>query len=1425
LLVTSNEQLATLNGISLVLKKFLKVLTTLTLIVGCYFGYVRLFAIVVDQFRAIRRPDNVLVKVHDSESKKEAIAYARAAFPPGHWSAAEDLPYRYYNTDRGFWIYAQEWERIDEENGVRYDGKRMRLTPFALIMKSRDGKNTKTITSDRAIIDLSEPLSFNVNASGEPLKIKHVHLEPNVEIRDDKSTPGDRSDDMLIGPLTFLDYDDATHQITTDSHVVIRDPDMVTTGQGMLIQLRKDETPQPAGSSSGFAGAERMDLNKDVHVVIRDVGKSGLLPGSNSAGRTTKAQIAVGPNQENAAAKPAAGPTPLDLRCDSKMQVYLPKPQPPVLVGPPAPPAPTIVVFERNVVALRGPLDGRPDQLTCDTLQLNLVPAEKPAQQGTASPAQGPDHAVAAATATAATGAQTVAQSETPDGAGTSGGRGSESKADVKPGGEEKKGLFGDLTLQRARATGHAVWLYLPTNGVKLRCNELIHTRQAPYKPDMTYFRGDRTRLLDIWKVDIVQEAGPDQGKVSGVTHIWTVDATMYDNGNGMDTANVIANGPGRLETQPDQDQPVEKIAIWQDKFYLHNEVGSDGRVQQKIVVLTGNRPCFIDNLQKTSLDSARWITVWLKPKPKPAPPPGGESSPSRPLAGVAGTGAWVAGSTVMASPIPTAFSGSATTDETPAGNQRGSDTGLGGSNFDIKKLWALRDVHLLAPSKTMTARERLEAEFVDAPPAAAIASAAPAKAGDSSSSNSTGAAQVQEPGQEPAPGQDQVAAQDQAEQPPPEPPMVGSADRIWAKVERKPKSGLNAASKPNNAETRTTSSTRTRTGSTAPGKGESDSEIRNVWMWGSVSLHQDPEQGKTKGQDASGEALYLDNRGPNKIYTEIYQRDPDEKTYLPGPLPPARVENEDMKITAAGKLTMNQETDQAWADGPGTLTQRPAPAPAAPMGAGGANTGPAGAAVAGAGAPGSQANARTTTVLARNEAEAGPVEPRDQAPASKPKTRAGRPVSENVPTTIAFSERMEFTGRTIDPDGNPSARADFFGIGTALMEDALLHWEQKMIAFTDRVVPLAQLGAMSKSKRKGGAPGPAASEGEADTDPQLVLLYCYRNAVGVTRKVDPETPTLIEKRRVEADEILIYDRRTGDFAIPGKGIVHLYDRSDNSSRAPGMNLEPENDGPNPTETPRTVTPTSGPAPNRSSRTAGAAEPATRGTASPDRPKSSTKSKAGEIRPLVLTQVKFIKGMKGRIAGGLENDKVATNRYEFFGDIQLVRAKVPDGQSTLDFDRLPDDGIYLTGQTMRVITEPPPVGSPPSAPARDFVKVWERAKVWSSDKSVGCDVITYDSDKDLVYTFGEDGRGVIYAQQHAPGQPATQGSAMAIRINPKTGAMHFIDNSSIQMIDKNTGVRPDPAKPIDPDARQKKPPRRPFRLPSSNIERRGFSGQ
>ena len=213
---------------------------------------------------------------HDSDSKHASIRLAKAVMPPGDWSTRDDLNFRYYSAERGYYMYAQEMEQIQEENGVRYDGKRLRLKPFLAIMTSRDGRKIQTITSDRAIIDLNQALGFNANADSEPLKVKHVLLEPNVIIHDNKSTPNDPTDDMTIDQLTTLEYDEPTQRITSESHVVIRDSDMVTSGDGLLVQLFSSNGAS-SGDSTGFDGVKYLELFRNVHVVMRDIGKSGMM--------------------------------------------------------------------------------------------------------------------------------------------------------------------------------------------------------------------------------------------------------------------------------------------------------------------------------------------------------------------------------------------------------------------------------------------------------------------------------------------------------------------------------------------------------------------------------------------------------------------------------------------------------------------------------------------------------------------------------------------------------------------------------------------------------------------------------------------------------------------------------------------------------------------------------------------------------------------------------------------------------------------------------------------------------------------------------------------------------------------------------------------------------------------------------------------
>ena len=348
-----------------------------------------------------------------------------------------------------------------------------------------------------------------------------------------------------------------------------------------------------------------------------------------------------------------------------------------------------------------------------------------------------------------------------------------------------------------------------------------------------------------------------------------------------------------------------------------------------------------------------------------------------------------------------------------------------------MEQMHAVVDVHLLAPSKTMTARETFDAEFIEAE-AAKVAAAAPSNSKEPHTLDSPSATETATPDGTNEQGGEQALAQDQAEKPSNDPPMTGSCNRLVARIILKPKSESDKSSSSRTGKTRTAAA--------KPGSGETDAEIRKVWMFGNVALHQDPKKDKqkndsrdgpeNKGTDASGEALYLDNRGTNLVIAFVYQRDPIEKSYLPGPLPPACVESRDndpMKITGAGTIKLNQETDQAWVSGPGTLTQLTARAFLTDK-APGADEEANGNAPDGdtddrrSGSPDSQVKVHTTA-MARDDVADQPATSTEKPVDPKPKTRAGVPLAAKVPMTIGFSEDMQFTGRSVDPRaGRPHA-------------------------------------------------------------------------------------------------------------------------------------------------------------------------------------------------------------------------------------------------------------------------------------------------------------------------------------------------------------------------------------------------------------------
>ena len=81
------------------------------------------------------------------------------------------------------------------------------------------------------------------------------------------------------------------------------------------------------------------------------------------------------------------------------------------------------------------------------------------------------------------------------------------------------------------------------------------------------------------------------------------------------------------------------------------------------------------------------------------------------------------------------------------------------------------------------------------------------------------------------------------------------------------------------------------------------------------------------------------------------------------------------------------------------------------------------------------------------------------------------------------------------------------------------------------------------------------------------------------------------------------------------------------------------------------------------------------------------------LPPLKLTQITFNDEMHGRFGTGKETDKTETRWADFFGDVQALHAIAPDDEHEFDFDNPPPDGTFLTAQTVRVVSEPPPPGT------------------------------------------------------------------------------------------------------------------------------------
>lgn len=338
--------------------RIVRTLVTFALLVAGYFGYEHSYALLAARFQPTEPAIAVGYDLRPSVSvgAQQASELALRVFGEHHWTSGSvsDVT-RYYNVERGYWMYWSSFEFPDE-----HDRKRIVLAPFAVIWGSNKDGSVKVMSGDRAIIDFDQP--FSLLGAGPKPSVVHAKIEgidEHVMILDDKATP-DPADDLIV-TMPYAEYFEKQMQIRCDEQVQLVEGGYQVSGRGLVIALR------PPESSGGFPGAEVVTLNERVVITADDVGSSGILPGN----ALPEQQLASAGDAGQAAPK-----TPGRITSDGPFRMQMPKPRLPARVGPPAPGQPTIAEFSRNVVIERGA--EQPDRITGDHLYAVLVPRDPP---------------------------------------------------------------------------------------------------------------------------------------------------------------------------------------------------------------------------------------------------------------------------------------------------------------------------------------------------------------------------------------------------------------------------------------------------------------------------------------------------------------------------------------------------------------------------------------------------------------------------------------------------------------------------------------------------------------------------------------------------------------------------------------------------------------------------------------------------------------------------------------------------------------------------------------------------------------------------------------------------------------------------------------------------------------------------------------
>jgi hypothetical protein len=369
-----------------------------------------------------------------------------------------------------------------------------------------------------------------------------------------------------------------------------------------------------------------------------------------------------------------------------------------------------------------------------------------------------------------------------------------------------------------AEATGHAVWLQSPAQGLEARGNQLVFEKREPADPDRIYFWGDReTRVV---KTNLVAGDGPEAGQVSSIDAVRAVDVTIFQPREPGEAPTVVARGPGTLETRPGRAKPIERSAAWADQLVYQTVATSAG--ERRRVTLTG-APTVSAPAQGSIVARDR-IVAYLKSKAR-GPVGGGRNAPIAPSSGFS-TGA---GDALEIDWVEAVGNVELTT-ANPAG---ASDT---------------------TRRQAVKVRKRLDVVF--ATDEAKPPTAPPPSPATAPRAATPPAIPVADAGATLKPAEP-------AASPPPSDSIEIDADTAWARILLASNGRSGATNNPGPSG-----------GGLLSATGGGASRVQEVRLRGDVHIHQDPAPGKARGTDVTGQAIDLIARGEGMLWVEAHGDD-----------------------------------------------------------------------------------------------------------------------------------------------------------------------------------------------------------------------------------------------------------------------------------------------------------------------------------------------------------------------------------------------------------------------------------------------------------------------------------------------------------------------------------------------------------------------